>query len=470
MNEEQNHKRNFNAEDIRRYLDGSMPAQDRHALEKTALDDPFLQDALEGMQLQKEKENSFSANADMEELQQRLKERIQKKDGRLFILPRWFRVAAAVILLAGAAWILNTILGRATNSSVADQFPKEPLSADTSQRKLASPDSISSNPKKEPTVAVADTVRSKSNALVSKNKKEDKKTPAASDYNVTITPTPAPILPSKADTLVFHYSTSPAAGNTASTFKNAETPTESKSFGKIPPLDTKTFRVKKSADSAQHIRDLYMNGRNLVAGKVVDENNRPIPDAVITLRNQPLSVLTDMKGKFTFILQRPDSVLDVTIASAGFQTTEASLRNNYTTNMVTLPQNNQSLNNMVIDPKGNTFNKAKQLDEDLTKDADSDMSLANSSLINQDAEPVSGWPAYRAYLNKSKKINTADSTVHGNEIISFVVNSKGSLGSFRIEQSLSPSHDAETLRLIRQGPSWKLLRGRKSKVTLQLSY
>jgi hypothetical protein len=38
----------FTASDIERYYSGKMSPQERHALEKAALDDPFLADALEG--------------------------------------------------------------------------------------------------------------------------------------------------------------------------------------------------------------------------------------------------------------------------------------------------------------------------------------------------------------------------------------------------------------------------------------
>ena len=39
---------NYTSEDFKRYYSGTMTAAERHALEKAALDDPFLADALEG--------------------------------------------------------------------------------------------------------------------------------------------------------------------------------------------------------------------------------------------------------------------------------------------------------------------------------------------------------------------------------------------------------------------------------------
>ena len=46
MNEEKNIS--YSAADIARYHKGQMTAKEMHALEKAALDDPFLADAIEG--------------------------------------------------------------------------------------------------------------------------------------------------------------------------------------------------------------------------------------------------------------------------------------------------------------------------------------------------------------------------------------------------------------------------------------
>ncbi len=43
-----NNIKNFTAADIEKYHKGLLSAKERHDLEKAALDDPFLADALEG--------------------------------------------------------------------------------------------------------------------------------------------------------------------------------------------------------------------------------------------------------------------------------------------------------------------------------------------------------------------------------------------------------------------------------------
>ena len=48
MKEQEYHNKNWNVQDFERYHSGKMPDMEKHALEKAALDDPFLDDALEG--------------------------------------------------------------------------------------------------------------------------------------------------------------------------------------------------------------------------------------------------------------------------------------------------------------------------------------------------------------------------------------------------------------------------------------
>ncbi len=84
--------------------------------------------------------------------------------------------------------------------------------------------------------------------------------------------------------------------------------------------------------------------------------------------------------------------------------------------------------------------------------------------------PTIGWPAFNEYINQNKKIATADSAIKGKEIISFVVDANNQLSSFKIKKSLSKAHDAVSVRLIKQGPSWKLLKGKKEKITLTIEF
>src|SRR5436190_16351210 len=97
----------FTAADIEQYHRGLLSAKERHALEKAALEDPFLADALEGYAVA-----GVDAETDIAELKKRLEERSNERK----VIPTntlrnrssytWLKVAAAIILIAGAGLLV----------------------------------------------------------------------------------------------------------------------------------------------------------------------------------------------------------------------------------------------------------------------------------------------------------------------------------------------------------------------------
>jgi TonB family protein len=89
----------FTASDIERYHSGKMSVEERHALEKAALDDPFLADALEGYAFTSEPQEDLAA------IRARLEEKMNPgRPAPVFLNHKWMRVAALFIILAGAGW------------------------------------------------------------------------------------------------------------------------------------------------------------------------------------------------------------------------------------------------------------------------------------------------------------------------------------------------------------------------------
>ena len=74
MSKEQNIK-SFTAADIERYHQGLMSSKERHALEKAALEDPFLADALEGYA-----NATFNVTEDIAQLKKRIDNRTGKTE------------------------------------------------------------------------------------------------------------------------------------------------------------------------------------------------------------------------------------------------------------------------------------------------------------------------------------------------------------------------------------------------------
>src|SRR5687768_15504543 len=103
MNQQSNHP--YTAEDIRRYLQGEMPEAEMHALEKAALDDPMLADAIEGFQASIAAHGEVKTLQDVEALNRTFAERFHKVPVKQF--PLWQVAAAAVVIIIAGVVTFN---------------------------------------------------------------------------------------------------------------------------------------------------------------------------------------------------------------------------------------------------------------------------------------------------------------------------------------------------------------------------
>ena len=105
----------YSAAELARYHRGEMTATEMHAIEKAALDDPFLADALEGYAY------TDAPEADLDELRQRLA--AKKTEAKIIPLqPKkntWLRVAAAVVVIGGGAYVFNMVNKKAEHAPLA---------------------------------------------------------------------------------------------------------------------------------------------------------------------------------------------------------------------------------------------------------------------------------------------------------------------------------------------------------------
>src|SRR5947199_3156280 len=87
---------NYTYKDIQRYHSGEMSSVEMHQLEKAALNDPFLADALEGYK------NATNAEQDLTTLKIRINEKANKNT-RIAWIGRnnnWLKIAAALLFIA----------------------------------------------------------------------------------------------------------------------------------------------------------------------------------------------------------------------------------------------------------------------------------------------------------------------------------------------------------------------------------
>jgi len=458
----------FTAIDIEKYHKGLLSAKERHDLEKAALDDPFLADALEGYSVA-----SVNAETDIAELKKRLSQRTTEAK----IIPigatktssrfPFLRVAVIIVLIVGAGFLVYQFAFNNKSKEIAQSPVKteEIKVADTNR--LSAPSSIDS--------ARLITAEGKEQKIIVTNKKN------STSQNFTVQENVGSDLVRK-DTLrnELTYSTAqPSAA--ASEFKKEEVKKSQRNDIASGDLyknnsrqqQSKTGNINQSgtiADSDKMKEEVVVNGygnmnqrqayqnfnSNVFRGRVMDNNNNPVPFANITNTKDNVGTYADAKGYFN--LTSPDSVLDVQVRSVGFENNNTQLRNSATGNQVVLENDSKALNEVVIsNKKPNAAARSR----------DANMKL-------EEPEPADGWDNYDTYLannlNIPDDLKNIKNKQQGNDVeVSFEVDKNGEPINIKIEKSLCNKCDKEAIRLIKEGPKWKR-KAKKGRTTVTISF
>jgi hypothetical protein len=206
----------------------------------------------------------------------------------------------------------------------------------------------------------------------------------------------------------------------------------------------------------------------VLSGKVLDLQNHPLAGAFLALKGNPgFGTITDEQGQFRISFHPRDSTRQLTVSMIGYDHASFAVNALYPdgqqNNIIRLKPHGSALDELVVSGYG----KHRKETEVIAPSDDDDEKL-DTLWIN--ATPVIGRPAYRQYLNGTKKMLALDSTITGTETLSFIVSRDGSLSSFKIEQSLSPAHDAGIMRLVTDGPAWRLIRGKKVRASVTINF
>ena len=466
MEQGKDHIKQFSAADIEKYHKGLLPAAEMHLMEKAAMDDPFLADALEGYSMA-----GVQPAADLDDLKQRLANRTASSRiiplgaarNRNFNL---LRAAVILVFVAGAALLVyqfgfNNNNKEIAQSKTAEEKPLVP--ADSSASVPATTNNGNSSADsgiKEPTTPVTSpTVSSK--ITVPERAATKPVVPHTSDKPALVSTERGLDLDEETRE---EKSTSPktvAVAPVATDDKNPGARTDAKKEGitrSIPEAQKKTKdadyyeRDQANQPSGDVRRDGGYQQFNTFRGRVTDADNVGVPFAnVSNISDNNAGTYTDAKGNFT--LTYPDSVLNVQVRSIGFQNANARLKNNVATNQVILKDDRSNLNEVVLSKQTNTAQRK-----------------AYDNLKVEEPEPADGWEKYDAYLlNNVNPPRDNNRLPSGTVEISFEVNKNGEPTNMKVEKSLCSSCDKEALRLIKEGPKWKR-NAKKGRTTVKIPF
>jgi len=441
---------NYTAADIEKYWKGTLSAAEMHAMEKAAMDDPFLADALEGYK------NINVADAGIDSLKEKLDKRVAAVVPILNLKRKrfnWVRVAAAIIIIVGIGLLVQQLVFNDRNkSSLAILEEKEKQSESVANQNSINPDSIHGD------------VKSQSGSDSPVPRKKNSVTLNPGSYAITPRDTSKKADGANALSKKSENESAPA-GNalvTASAERNDQFLKSQADVGRTIDDSTKSLNDKK-VNSAMPVakqkasREYYDN-YNLSSGftlnnkynyRVVDAQNNPVPFANVMNTRDNIGTYTDIRGNFNLVSS--DSVLNVQIRSLGYNAANYKL----------VPADVQA--------------GALVLKEDERKETVTQNRKVVSSLSRKDSaeieEPEVGWGNYNTYVANNIQIpeSIRPKNTRNDVELSFDIDKTGQPVNIKVTRSSQCKEcDEEAVRLLKEGPKWKR-KGRKSKATVSIA-
>ncbi len=409
---------NYTFEDIQRYLQGKMSAAEMHALEKAALQDPFLSDAIEGYR----ETSSVTAQQYLNEINAELQE--EKQESKIVPIKKnnqWLRIAAIIILLAGVGVIGTYFFKKSNNQNQIAQ-----VNNNETKKQSTTKDSVE-------TVKPETSVNTNAVPVIAKNNKKKnihsvKKEKASEPYIDTA---------NEKNSLASISIASEQNAGVDRTFipLTAQRNNDSNQYF----LDSPQYSLKTITS------DLNVTAANTFAGKVVDENKNPVPGAMVETNDKGTVVVTDLNGNF--VLQKNDSLLHVQTTAVGYENKNVLLKP-HEANLITIEQNQSALNDVVVTGYGT---KRKQSE-------------------NQTATPVGGWQNFNNYvITKLNEDSTKENYMTNNDMVEleFLIDDAGNPYNIKITKPLDNKRNSKAIDILKHGPRWtNTSKKKKAKVAI----
>lgn len=471
----------FYKDDIEKYKAGKLSPAERHALEKKALSDPFLADALEGV----EEISSQEFSLDVQELNRKILGRKKNK----WLWP--MRIAASVI---GVAIISTIIIYNQSDQAVnlaGNQEKKNEISApakedSTSQAQLKDDDSVQtetesekkderknadenlvaavkeSKPKTKPKQP-AETSRANSLAGAGGASQATKPTltvdTSSGILSRTDTTNSADLANTATETRVAQadqtiatqgpvsgeVTTSDTASGLALAKVQMPTPspavddktTEEIALTSLPKTESKS-RPERSGKQLARRNESKPSATTgvIVKGVVRDQQGQPIPGVNIVAKGSTNGAVTDPEGKYSIEVPSTDQTL--VYSFIGYEAQEQPLDKLKDGKLdISLQEDATQLSEVVVTGYG------------VKRDGDEP--------IVRLAEPDGGRKAYDQYLDEKKIYpqQAIENKVEGKVTIEFTVGLTGALSDFQVVRKLGYGCDEEVIRLVKEGPQWK---------------
>ncbi|GAA4332508.1 carboxypeptidase-like regulatory domain-containing protein [Mucilaginibacter gynuensis] len=420
-------KRTDISQRISQYLNGELDARAMHQLEREALHDPFLADAIEGYE-----KAATDQQTNLNDIQARLQQRLNPPVKRL--IPWKVISIAASVLVVLTVGIL--VLNKDTKQSA--QKPKIAL-AEKAQQTPPPPVDLQKKPDSATNDEVIIEAEPPAQAYIPTRYRAKKFAPPVVKESVPLFDKSG----NKSDTtnaleemVVMGYATQKKESTTSAvtTIKPSDVTVE-----KAAPALNNTLQGRVAGLSVSPA------DKNKIAtpitGTVVDEQGAPIPGATVKVANSNSVSQTNAQGKFTLPVVPNQSVLD--IAFIGFESKRVKVKN-LDTLMIAMVEDKRALQEVVVSGYSRPKKPIKS------------------------AHPEVGWKEFNKYIGETAESPDGQ---QGTVKLSFIVEPDGDLSEFKILKSVSPKTDQQAIDLVQEGPKWiGELNGEPKEIKLSIKF
>ncbi|MEO5601836.1 MAG: TonB family protein [Cyclobacteriaceae bacterium] len=420
--------------DIERYLRGELSPAEMHALEKEALNDPFLAEALEGI----EHAGADNFLFDLHALNKSVHYRARSRERKNKTVKMWgwtLGIAASVLLIAVSGFLVISLLKNQRKDTLAMKEEPNPLPATSNSK-----DSIATEleqaaakplpePRQEPSspslkTQPADATRA--NTRSGDEKAEDEK---------EIISEKEPVL-SNAKAIGETKDENASRESTASEI--AQNPAVFPAEDVIDKGDKKSKRNAgiSSGTPAPTAAQRSISTLKVLNGQVRSAHDgSALPGVNVLIKGTNLGTVTDGQGYY--YLSIPADQTEIVFTSIGFESAE-------------MPVGEKSLVNVSL------TEDAFQLSEVVVTGSGVDSAPGEAAPFTF-AEPRGGRSQFKNYLSNELQYpqEAIQHQAEGKVTIRFTVEPDGKLTDFAIIKGIGYGCEEEIIRLVKEGPTWK---------------
>jgi outer membrane biosynthesis protein TonB len=414
------------------YLDGKLDAKTMNRVEREALDDPFVAEALAGLS-----ESPKRSLQSISMLQKQLHERVaQLQSVKKTSVITWQRLSIAAT--AAVMFIAVSVMFWMRENNLQKELAGRAKKVDVTI--------APTSPAEIPAVQAAPVIASESADQV-QEKEIDKAIKAAktNSYAARVKPKTKATIPQAAPQQLNEVAITGYAAQ------------------------------KRSMTGA--VSSIAMPGAaNILSGKVVaQDDGKPLPGVSVRMSGTNLTAVTDINGEFKIKADTSIKEGKLYVNYIGFKATELFAKANQPVN-VSLAPDHLALSEVVVAGLGKE--KKERTMDSAKLNLGGPGNVANvrirgvSSLPNKEAmisNPVGGWEKLFEYIKTNNSFAKSEKTGQRVEL-SFNIDKDGNPTAIKVLKGADDKYEEEAIRLIINGPKWELPKKADSKMTFRIDF